>query len=113
METQKDKNSVIAERIKLIRMQKEISQSKIAKALNLTTTAYCRIENNQTQLTINNLFKISEVLNSSIQELMNIKSEFNAYNQGNVVMTNYNHGTLNLSIDLNEIEKIMNKKTNK
>ncbi len=110
METEKDQNSIITEKIKQIRMKKGISQSKIAKALHITTAAYCRIENNQTQLTINNLYIICDELKTPIQEMLNIRNVFNAYNQGNVVMTDYNHGTLNLSIDLNEIEKIMNKK---
>ena len=113
METAKNHNSLVAERIKHIRMMKGISQSKIAQALSIASPAYSRIENNQTQLTINNLFIISEVLNTSIQDLLNIKCDFSVYNQGNVVMTNFNHVNLNLSIDLKELEKLMSKNQKK
>lgn len=112
MEKIKDYNSDVVERIKHIRMMKNISQSNVAKALNITTTAYSRIENSKTQLTINNLYIISEFLEIPLQELLNIKVGYSAFNHNNVVMTNFNHVTLNLSIDLKELDNIMKKHSN-
>ena len=53
----KDKNKLVANNIKAIRVAKQISQAEVAKALSLTPTAYNRIENNKTQI-INILTKI-------------------------------------------------------
>jgi len=104
-----DQNKHIAERIKSIRLNKNMSQSTIANALNLTVTAYNRIENNKTQLTINNLYKIAEALDVSVERILELANVSHIYNTKGIVMTNLNQGTLNFSIDIDQLEKLMNK----
>ncbi len=48
--------------IRKIRELKNISQDYLASNLNLTTRAYSKIESGETQLTINRLNEISEIL---------------------------------------------------
>lgn len=102
-----DKNTQIADKIKEIRIHNNQSQSEIAKAINLTVTAYSRIENNKTQLTINNLFKIAEALDTPVAILLELSAASYVQNTNNVVMTNFNHGTLNLAIDIAQLKDML------
>lgn len=63
-----DLNSKVVTRIKQLRLNMGITQRTIANALHLSANAYSRIENGNTQLTINNLEVISEVLGVSVSK---------------------------------------------
>lgn len=63
-----DLNSKVIAKIKQVRLNKGITQRTIANSLHLSSNAYSRIENGNTQLTINNLEVISEVLGLSISK---------------------------------------------
>ena len=105
----KDKNKLVANNIKAIRVAKQISQAEVAKALSLTPTAYNRIENNKTQITLNFLFIIAEVLNVEVGELLFLPIKSIAHNHNSIVMANFNNGTLHITVDTEDLKKL-NKK---
>lgn len=102
-----NKNKLIVERIREIRLNKNISQSAIAKDLSITVTAYNRIENNKTKLTVNNLFRIAEALDVDIDILLQLAVPTYEHNNNNIVMTHYNHGILSLAIHIDQLDKMM------
>lgn len=57
----------VSERLKKIRVEKNISQDYLAKKLGFTQKAYSKIENNETKLNVDVLLKISEVLDIPIE----------------------------------------------
>lgn len=69
----------VAEKIKKIREEKNYSQSYLAQELGITQKAYSKIENGETKLTIDHLFKIAHALDITVNELLSAES-FNVYN---------------------------------
>ncbi len=105
-----DVNYNVVGKIKEIRMRKNISQQGVATSLGLTVTAYNRIENNKTQLTINNLFVIADFLETPVDTILNLADTNSANNYNSIVMANYNNGHLNISIDPQQLEKLIAEK---
>ncbi len=68
--------SNIEKKIRQIRELKGISQEFVATELNLSTRAYSKIESGETQLTINRLNDISEILEVSPQEILGFDEKF-------------------------------------
>jgi len=60
----------IEKKIKQIRELKNFSQEHIANQLDISIRAYSKIEKGETQLTINRLNKLSEILEVSVQEIL-------------------------------------------
>jgi XRE family transcriptional regulator, regulator of sulfur utilization len=58
------------ERIRLARLQRGLSQENMADLLHLSTTAYGDIERGKTELTINRLSQIAQVLETSVVALI-------------------------------------------
>jgi transcriptional regulator with XRE-family HTH domain len=108
-----DKSTEISTRIKEIRTRKNIQQAEIAKAINLTTTAYNRIENGKTQLSVNNLFAIANALQIDVSELLNLHINNRFENVESIVMGQFNNGTLHFTINTSELEKLSKKKAEK
>lgn len=105
-------NKRVVDKIKEIRMSKSLSQQAIATDLGLDVTAYNRIENGKTQLTIANLYAIADSLNVEVGDILQIKSN-NFINNNNLVMTNLNNGSLNISVDSKELFELIEKKNSK
>lgn len=57
--------------IKFLRMSKGISQQSLADKVGIDRSTISRIENNEIETTIDNAIKISEVLNTSLPDLLN------------------------------------------
>lgn len=70
MEINKDFETV-SDRLKKIRLEKNISQEFIAKKIGFTQKAYSKIENNETKLNVEVLQKISELLKVPIESFFN------------------------------------------
>jgi transcriptional regulator with XRE-family HTH domain len=70
----------IIEKIKKIRLQKGYSHEFMALELNISQVAYSKIEKNETKLTVDRLFKIAEVLETKIEDVLDIKAD-KIYNQ--------------------------------
>ncbi len=77
----------IIENIKRIRKQKGYSHEYVAHELDLSQVAYSKLEKNETKLTVERLYKIAEILEVNISELLDIKniSQFNQTNKENAI----------------------------
>lgn len=86
MET--DLKKIVGQRLQLLRLEKNLTQEQMGEKLNLSTSAYCKIEYGETDLTLTRLNRIAEVLDMSAFELFS-KIDGNAYpskdydNEGN------------------------------
>lgn len=63
----------IIEKIKKIRLQKGYSHEFMALELNISQVAYSKIEKNETKLTVERLFKIAEILEVKIDDILDIQ----------------------------------------
>ena len=83
MET--DLKKIVGQRLQLLRMEKNLTQEQMGEQLNLSTSAYCKIEYGETDLTLSRLNKIANILNMSAAELFS-KIDGNIYftNSGSI-----------------------------
>lgn len=65
----------IIQRILAARNLKGYSYENMAEELKLSVSAYRKIETGETKLTVERLYQISEILEISIAELLDIKTE--------------------------------------
>ncbi len=72
-----NRNDLIVSKLKQIRLSKNILQKYVAKELNLSENSYSRIENGNTKLTIDNLYKICNILNCKIEDVLEIEKKCN------------------------------------
>ncbi|WP_395043539.1 helix-turn-helix domain-containing protein [Flavobacterium sp.] len=72
----------ISEKIKEIRKNRGFSHEYMAHKLNMSQPAYSKIEKNETVLSVDRLFKIAEILETPINEILEISSN-TVYNQNN------------------------------
>ncbi len=61
----------VSDRLKKIRLEKNVSQDFLAKKLGFTQKAYSKIENNETKLNVDILQRISEILKVPIEFFFN------------------------------------------
>lgn len=88
MEIETDLKKIVGHRLQMLRMEKNLTQEQMGDKLNLSTSAYCKIEYGETDLTLTRLNKIAEVLNMSAMELFN-KIDGNVYfNNSGTIGTN-------------------------
>lgn len=73
----KEKNDIILKslgyHLRLIRQEKQLRQKTAAKLCEMDSGSYSNIENGKRNITVLTLFKISEVLNVSMKEMMNFE----------------------------------------
>jgi transcriptional regulator with XRE-family HTH domain len=62
----------IAERIRMARLAKGLSQQNVAVELDLTTAAYSNIERGITDITVTRLLEISRILDKNMSELLGL-----------------------------------------
>jgi transcriptional regulator with XRE-family HTH domain len=67
-------------KIKEIRKDKGYSHEYMAHLLDISQVAYSKIEKNETKLTVERLFKIAEILEAKIEDVLDIKAD-RIYNQ--------------------------------
>lgn len=72
----------ILENIKRIRKQKGYSHEYVAHELDISQVAYSKLEKNDTKLTVERLYKLAEILEVEVSELLEIKAA-NQFNQTN------------------------------
>lgn len=65
----------IIENIKIIRKNKGISHEAMALNLGISQAAYTKLEKSETKLTVDRLFKIAEVLEVRMEDLLNLESK--------------------------------------
>lgn len=87
-------------RIKNLREERNYSQDYLAQKLGITQKAYSKIETNQTRLSVDNLFKIAEALETSINKILD--------NDGSTIYNNYStHNGEGIVIHKTTSEKIL------
>jgi len=79
----------ILQQIKDIRNVKGFSYEYMAEEMKISTSAYRKIENNETKLTVERLFQIAEILQIPVNKLLGSKLS-NVFYQNN-----YDGGTFN------------------
>ena len=77
----------VLEKIKDIRKQKGFSHEYMAHKLDMSQPAYSKIEKNETVLSVDRLFKIAEILETPVNDILEINPN-NIYHQ-----TNNDNGT--------------------
>ena len=83
MET--DLKKIVGHRLQMLRMEKNLTQEQMGEKLNLSTSAYCKIEYGETDLTLTRLNKIAEVLNMSALELFNKIQLYSIFSSNRVI----------------------------
>jgi len=73
METNRTES--VIRKIAAIRTQKGYSYENMADELSITPAAYRKIETGATKLTVERLFKISDILDTPLPELLEISSD--------------------------------------
>lgn len=64
-----DLKKAVGQRLQLLRIERNLTQEQMGEKLNLSTSAYCKIEYGETDLTLTRLSKIAEVMNLSTMDL--------------------------------------------
>lgn len=65
----------VGQRLHLLRVEKNLTQEEMAEKLHLSTSAYCKIEYGDTDLTLTRLNKIAAILEIHPTELFKIIAE--------------------------------------
>ncbi len=98
-------NNSVGENIRRFRELRGYSQEYMAQVLDITQSAYGKIENEAVKITIDRLQKIAKILEMDVSNLINSKNNniFNLYNNQNA-----NGHVENLKIESKELyEKIL------
>ncbi|MGM9799045.1 MAG: helix-turn-helix domain-containing protein [Parabacteroides sp.] len=66
---EKDLKKIIGQRLQLLRQEKSLSPEEISERLNLSLSAYRKIEYGETDLTLTRLNKIAEIFNMPAVDL--------------------------------------------
>ena len=74
-----DLKKLVGQRLQLLRLERNLTQEQMSEKLNLSTSAYCKIEYGETDLTLTRLNKIADILNMSAVELFT-RIEGDTYN---------------------------------
>jgi len=70
----------IINKIRDIRKDKGFSHEYMAHMLDISQVAYSKIEKNETKLSVERLYKIAEILEAKIEDVLDIKAD-KIYNQ--------------------------------
>ena len=57
MTTEADLKKIVGQRLQMLRLEKCLTQEQMGEKLNLSTSAYCKIEYGETDLTLTRLNK--------------------------------------------------------
>ena len=77
----KHKIEIVVEKIAAERRRKGLSYENIADDLSITPAAYRKIETGETKLTVERLFRISDILKMPLPDLLEISN--GVFNQNN------------------------------
>lgn len=90
-----DLKKTAGQRLQLLRLEKSFTQEQMGEKLNLSTSAYCKIEYGETDLTLTRLNQIAEILDMPAGELFNkIEGSTTYFNHdGTAIGETYHHST--------------------
>jgi transcriptional regulator with XRE-family HTH domain len=83
----------IGDKIRKVRELKGFKQEYVAGKLGLSVTAYGNIERNDSSLTFERLEEIAEVLEVTVQDILNIPEQLNIHSVNNAHQVGFNHNT--------------------
>lgn len=93
---------IAGQQLQLLRLEKNLTQEQMSEKLNLSTSAYCKIEYGETDLTLTRLDKIAKVLDISALALFShIGKNMHSYSDNN----NENENAVPNYDDLRELIK--------
>ena len=92
------------ERIKYFRKERGLSQIDLSEKLNISQSAYAKVENGRTVLDVDRLLQIANFLGIAIQDFFE-----DCYQQNKLLINErYRNAPANQSIDLQNLIKIKN-----
>lgn len=68
-----DPNKLIGFKLKSLRMKEELSQQNVADDLGISATAYSKIENGRTSMSVNRLYQISNYFKIFVADLFDAR----------------------------------------
>lgn len=80
----------IGDKIRKVRELKGLKQEYVAGKLGLSVTAYGNIERNESSLSFERLEEIAEVLEVTVQDILNIPEQFNVHSIVNSQQIGFN-----------------------
>lgn len=83
----------IGDKIRKVRELKGFKQEYVASKLGMSVTAYGNIERNDSSLTFERLEQIAEVLEVTVQDILNIPEQLNIQSVNNAHQVGFNHNT--------------------
>ncbi len=86
--------SEIIDRIAKYRKMRGISHDAMAANLNITQAAYSKLEKGETKLSVDRLYKISEILEQSLEDLMGLENKYSQNIHQNEHFTVVGHQTV-------------------
>lgn len=96
---------IAGQQLQLLRLEKNLTQEQMSEKLNLSTSAYCKIEYGETDLTLTRLDKIAKVLGISALSLFSrIDKNMNPDTDNSCKNSNNNDSAYDLN-DLRELIK--------
>jgi transcriptional regulator with XRE-family HTH domain len=94
---------IIGNKIRSLRVLKELSQENVAEMLSISVTAYSKIERGETDVQLSRLSQIAAVFKVSIEEILNfgdkIAQSFNGNGTGNSVIISNSEQTLLIELE--------------
>lgn len=80
MKSAEDRVLKVVQKIAEVRKLKQMTIEQMAEQLNISTPAYSKIERGVTKLTLDRVFQIAQILDTSVYDLLDLKGE-NIYHQ--------------------------------
>lgn len=113
----------VGKRIQMIRLQNNITQEQMADSLCISTSAYCKLEYGETDLTLTRIKRLSEIFNIPLMDFTRrllegidstIEREYHENTQNNIVLERMINDFLGQSKELmdkmtKDISRIENK----
>lgn len=94
---------IIGNKLRSLRVLKGLSQGNVAHMLDISITAYAKIERGETDIQLSRLNQIAEAFKVSIEEILNfgdkIAQSFNGNGTGNNVIISNSEQTLLIELE--------------
>jgi transcriptional regulator with XRE-family HTH domain len=101
-------NEKFCSRLRIMRLEKELSQENIAEMLGMSAHGYAKIERGETEVTLVRVEQISKMLQVEVGSLLEISN--NSYNNnGNSHFLGSNQGTVSFQFDKLAMEGLLSK----
>lgn len=96
--------NIIGKKIRKIRELHGLTQEYVAHVLNITQTAYCKIEKGETRITIERLVQISMIFGMRENDILNFDEKFVIHNTVNKQSGTSENMTINYSLVEKEVK---------